>query len=239
MKINILMPMGGLGMRFREAGYETPKPLIKVDGKPMFQRAFESFPSQWEINPIFVVRKDQNAEYGLASYVQGIIPQARIALLEKDTRGCVETCLLAEKHIEPDLPLIVADCDLRFKSSTYCKAIESNEYDGFLLGFDSQDNRYSYAELDENGNVVRTAEKVPISNHALLGGYYFRSGVLFLDKAHEFVAKDLSDLGLKEYYVSHLYNMLLDDKLRIGFAEANSFDCWGTPEEYESYLKEC
>ena len=29
------VPMGGSGQRFRDAGYDLPKPLIDVDGRPM------------------------------------------------------------------------------------------------------------------------------------------------------------------------------------------------------------
>ena len=31
--IQLIIPMSGIGKRFIEAGYTTPKPLIEVDGK--------------------------------------------------------------------------------------------------------------------------------------------------------------------------------------------------------------
>ena len=33
--LNVLIPMGGRGEVFREAGYVFPKPLIKIAGRPM------------------------------------------------------------------------------------------------------------------------------------------------------------------------------------------------------------
>ena len=39
-----IMPMAGRGQRFKNYGYEIPKPLIKVGKKPMFAKATESFP---------------------------------------------------------------------------------------------------------------------------------------------------------------------------------------------------
>ena len=53
----ILMPMGGLGSRFAKEGYKTPKPLIEVDGKPMFMRALDSFKPLKNAAHIFVIRK--------------------------------------------------------------------------------------------------------------------------------------------------------------------------------------
>lgn len=235
LEITILMPMGGLGQRFVDAGYSTPKPMIDVEGKPMFIRALESFPSSWNTKHVFVLREDQEEAYGLSSLIQDACPGAQVAVLDHNTRGAVETCLVAKELVSSDLPVIIADCDTRFRSKAYVDEIESQVFDGVLAGFDSTDARYSYAEVVELNRVVRTAEKVPISTHALLGGYYFRSGELLFDLASRFVSEGLKD-GLKEFYVSHLYNLLLQDGGCVGFAETDHFDIWGTPEELSQYL---
>ena len=44
-KVN-LIPMAGLGKRFIDKGYKTPKPLILINKKPMFVRAVKSLPNQ-------------------------------------------------------------------------------------------------------------------------------------------------------------------------------------------------
>jgi choline kinase len=62
--INVLMPMAGLGSRFRAAGIDIPKPLITVDGKPMFARALDSFAGR-EISLTVVVRQEDEDAYGL------------------------------------------------------------------------------------------------------------------------------------------------------------------------------
>ena len=31
----LLIPLGGLGIRFKNEGYKKPKPLIKANGKPI------------------------------------------------------------------------------------------------------------------------------------------------------------------------------------------------------------
>ena len=40
--MNILIPMAGSGIRFENAGFKKPKPLIDVDGKPMIQYVVEN-----------------------------------------------------------------------------------------------------------------------------------------------------------------------------------------------------
>lgn len=228
--------MGGIGKRFSDAGYLTPKPMIGVDGEPMFIKALESFPSDWDIENIFVVRADQNKRYELERFITNRYPTAKIIKLPHDTRGAVETCLIAQDLVDPKKPLIVADCDIRFSSKDYVKKIESGIYDGVIAGFQSSDPRYSYAEIDADGKVIRTAEKNPISNHAILGGYFFGSGEVFLEAANVFIENGLSN-GLKEYYLSHLYNIMLSKGKHIAFAKADTFDIWGTPEELKAYLE--
>ena len=41
MSFKLIMPMAGNGSRFSEQGYTVPKPLIEVDGKPMFVQAID------------------------------------------------------------------------------------------------------------------------------------------------------------------------------------------------------
>lgn len=237
--LQILMPMGGLGQRFRDAGIETPKPLIDVNGMPMFKRALAAYDSyEGDKKYTFVIRKDTDEEYGLSGQIKDILPEADIAILDHDTRGAVETCLIAERSIDPDLPLVIMDCDITFDAGNYFRlmteAVEDNAYDGLLLSFDSDNPRYSYAEADGEGRVIRTAEKVVISQDALMGAYFFTSGHIFLDAAHALVRQPISD-AIKEYYVSLIYNILINDGRRIGLAKG-SFTSFGTPEELQQYL---
>lgn len=233
------MPMGGLGQRFRDAGFDTPKPLIDVEGVAMFQKALAAYDDYaGDKRYLFVIRKDTDDEYGLGEQIKGLLPDAQIKILDHNTRGAVETCLIAEDFIDPELPLVIMDCDITFNAPLYFEmmqqAVENDSFDGLLLSFDSSDPRYSFAEIDENGLVVRTAEKVAISNNALMGAYFFTRASTFLDAAHTLLNREISET-MKEYYVSLIYNILIDCSKRIGLAKG-SFTSFGTPEELQNYL---
>ncbi len=237
--LQILMPMGGLGQRFRDAGIDTPKPLIPVLGTPMFMRALSSFDKyEGDKHHIFVVRKDTDEEYALSQQIKQILPDAKIKVIDYNTQGAVETCLAAEEYIDPDSPLVIMDCDIAFDSEEYFakikKAVEHSDFDGLLLSFDSNDPRYSFAEMNASGFVLRTAEKIAISNNALMGAYFFTKAELFISAAHELMKRQI-DESLKEYYVSLIYNILLDGGKRIGLSKG-IFYCFGTPEELDSFL---
>lgn len=239
MTLQVLMPMGGLGSRFTKEGYTIPKPLIEVDGKPMFMRALDSFATLKDIRYIFVIRQEYIDKYDLKNRILAAIPSARIAVLDHDTGGAVESCMIAREFIDDSLPISIADCDIYFESQAYFTTIEKiaagqKKPDGMLLTFSSDDPRYSYAELNDTGKVLRTAEKVVISNHAILGGYFFRTGSLFKSLALEFITKPLPD-SLKEYYMSHLFNMLLGRDGDVRIAEIDRKYIFGTPEELQAY----
>ena len=59
-RVNI-MPMAGEGLRFTNAGYKKPKPLIDINGKPMFIRSAQCMPDAdlW----IFICQKKHSIKY--------------------------------------------------------------------------------------------------------------------------------------------------------------------------------
>lgn len=237
--LQVLVPMGGLGTRFRTVGITTPKPLIDVDGVPMFQRALASLaPWAGKRTVTVVVRADDDAEHGLADRVLEAEPSASIVLLDHDTRGAVETCLEAREQLDPDQPLVIMDCDIAFESDEYFRvlraAVEAGSHDALLLSFSSTEPRYSFAEVGPDGLVVRTAEKQPISSDALMGVYSFARASVFLDAADRLMERQIGE-AMPEYYVSLVFNLLVESGLTVGLVRGR-FYCFGTPEELAAYL---
>ena len=98
-----------------------------------------------------------------------------------------------------------------------------------LVSFESLEPRYSYAEVDGNMIVKRTAEKEVISSHALCGAYFFSSAKGFLKAAHKLMNEPV--FTKPEYYVSLLYNYLLADGETVRLAQMEEYYSYGTPEE--------
>ena len=44
--MKIIIPMSGIGKRFLDTNYKEPKPLIKVDGKPIIEHVCNLFSNQ-------------------------------------------------------------------------------------------------------------------------------------------------------------------------------------------------
>lgn len=240
--LHIIMPMAGEGSRFAKAGWTTPKPLIELRGVPLFQRAIGSVAlPDVKMKYSFIVRQEHIDKQHIDRLIQNILPESQIFSVLKTTRGAVETCLVAETAIDDDDAIVVMDCDLEFRSKGYNELVKealsqsASEADGgALVSFESVNPRYSYALVDDYGRVLRTAEKEPISNHALCGAYFFGSGMDFKRIAHQLLYDGTH--GKAEFYVSLLYNYLLAEGKVVRLATMEEYYSYGTPEELKNYL---
>lgn len=236
--LHIIMPMAGEGSRFLKEGYITPKPLIMVDNKPLFMHAIDSIKlDNISIKYSFIVRQEHIDKYNIDAQIKEYVPFANIFAVQQTTRGAVETCLIAESVIADDDAVIVMDCDLRFTSRRFNEIIvtslEQNHIGGAVVSFNSNLPKYSYAEIDDNGNVIRTAEKEVISNNALCGAYFFGTGKLFKTVAHNLLLE--ANFNKPEYYISLLYNYILKMGKTVQLASLDDYYSYGTPEELKQY----
>ncbi|MDQ3651422.1 MAG: NTP transferase domain-containing protein, partial [Acidobacteriota bacterium] len=111
--MNIIVPMAGRGARFAKSGVDVPKPLISVNGRPMFAWALESLGDLWsEARIVIVVLKEHESRYGISSLLRSVIgSSAQIVVLDDVTEGQLCTVLAATDHIDRDKDLLVASCD--------------------------------------------------------------------------------------------------------------------------------
>lgn len=240
--LHIIMPMAGEGSRFLKEGWTTPKPLIMLNGEPLFKHAISSVhiddvPMKYS----FIVRQEHIDKYQIDEQIRSFLPEANVFSVLKTTRGAVETCLMAESAIAPEDGIVVMDCDLEFRSKAYVEGLReilgqpvNNANGGMLVSFESDLPKYSYAEVDEQWRVIRTAEKEVISSHALCGAYFFSTGSGFLSAAHRLLNEQ--NFSKPEFYVSLLYNYLLANGETVRLATMEEYYSYGTPEELRRYL---
>lgn len=234
--------MAGEGSRFLKEGWTTPKPLIELNGQPLFKHAISSVTDKdIQMKYSFIVRQEHIDKYQIDKGIRSFLPEANLFSVVKTTRGAVETCLIAENAIADDDAVIVMDCDLEFRSKKFMEIIKQilnkpieEATGGALVSFESNEPRYSYAALGEDGFVARTAEKEVISNHALCGAYFFASGRRFKQIAHLLLAEPA--FTKPEYYVSLLFYYLLKDGEKVWLAPMEEYYSYGTPEELKRYL---
>ena len=237
--MKVIMPIAGLGSRFTKEGITTPKPLIKILGKPMARWSADSIPFANPEDFIFIVRREHIEQYKVDEELKKMFsPDVKIVVIDYVTDGAACTALLAKEFIEEDEPLIVTDCDHYFENEEYIKLIQNIPEDvkGIIPVFEAEGDKWSFSKFDENKVISQVAEKVKISDHANIGAYYFRHGRDFIKAAEDMIRKNIRVNN--EFYVAPIYNQLIENGDKILAAVSEKVYGLGTPEDVKIFEKE-
>lgn len=231
-KYNLLLPIAGKAQRFLDAGYTMPKPLILANHKHVIDWSLESVDYS-ECNLIFIVRLDHIYNFSIDKILkQKFGDDIQIVVLDKITRGALETCVLAEQYIDNDIPLLIYTPDVYFEPQFKPSTIP-NDSEGFLLTFLANSADHSYSQCDINGKVSRVVEKEVISEHANVGLYYFNSGKEFLKYGKEVIDNNM--LVKNEFYIAPMYNLMIRDGKYVTCSDTEKMHVLGTPSTLEFF----
>ena len=237
-RIHLVMPMAGGGSRFKKSGFQLPKPLLKLNGKPFFVWATESIIRFIDVEDItFVVLKEHIDQFEIDRVIKTYYPSAFIQIVSEILNGAVLSCQEGLKAISDDKPILFNDCDHAFVCSkfySFCEDANFKDMDGAILTFASNSPNYSYVKFDSNKKVVGTVEKVVASDEAICGAYYFRNKSIF----EEALKRYLTNCSYNEFFVSGVYNEMVSIGKVINTFKVDKHISFGTPAEYESALKD-
>jgi beta-phosphoglucomutase-like phosphatase (HAD superfamily)/dTDP-glucose pyrophosphorylase len=234
-KMNVLIPMAGAGSRFASAGYTFPKPLIEVNGKPMIQVVVENL--NIEANYTFIVQEEHYQKYNLQYLLNLIAPNCNIIQVNGLTEGAACTTLLAKELINNDSPLVMANSDqfIEWNSNECLYAFNADGIDGGILTFKSTHPKWSYAKVGEDGFVSEVAEKMPISNNATVGVYFWKKGSDYVKYAEQMIFKNIRTNN--EFYVCPVFNEAIQDGKKIRIKDIEKMWGIGTPSDLQYFLE--
>lgn len=239
--IQLVIPMAGLGSRFSEAGYATPKPLLPIHGEPMFKVVMANLLTE-QVGSVTIVAQ-QEWELGAAiAAIARQIPQT-VDLIEIDyiTAGPAETVELARPSLDPSLPVVTGNSDqyVDVVLQDFYNQLLEDSIAGNILTMEDDDPKWSYASVGADGAVTEVKEKEVISPLATVGVYGFASAELMFEAFDEMRSNDDTVNG--ELYVAPAYNRLIRHGLRVvpwnlGPVSRVMFGL-GIPVDYENFLQ--
>lgn len=233
--LNIVIPMAGRGSRFANAGYKLPKPLIDVNGHPMIEWVTRNIKPECDHRFIYICQEEHLEKYNLADRLEEMSPGCEIVTVDHITEGAACTVLLAEKYIDNENPLMMANSDQYVDTdiNAYLKAQEG--YDGLIMTMPADHPKWSYIRYNEEGLVTLVREKEVISDQATVGIYNYAHGADFVKYAHQMIEKDIRVNG--EFYVAPVYNEMIEDGKRIAYKDVGvKMHGLGTPEDLDAFL---
>ena len=244
-KFQLVIPMSGVGQRFKAAGYETLKPLIKVNGKSIIEHVRSMYPE--DIDCIFICSKEHldDESLNLNNLLLSIDPNSKIIGIQPHKKGPAWAIKEAWQHISPSKGTFVNYCDFYafWDFQRVLSFIERINPAGLLTSYRGAHPHTvwenSYAHIKHVGDrVINIQEKKPFTERPLeefksTGTYYFSSGELLLRYINRQFEGDYSLNG--EFYSSLTYQPMLEDGLDVRHFELKHFFQWGTPEDLEDF----
>jgi bifunctional N-acetylglucosamine-1-phosphate-uridyltransferase/glucosamine-1-phosphate-acetyltransferase GlmU-like protein len=241
----LILPMAGHGSRFSVEGFSLPKPLLPVDGEPMFVKAIQSLP---QTGNVVLVCLDSFLKSGGNEVIAAKCPDAKVVALQQVTQGQAISCAngLSSIAYPSDKAILISACDygIIYDSRQLEQLLNRDKPDVVVFSFrDSiaskiNPNMYSWLDVDASGNIKSVSTKHfpggdPFKLQAIVGTMYFRKAQFFVDGLNENLMHQLRTNG--EYYVDDVINRCIAANLKVKAFEINHYIGWGTPHDYRSY----
>lgn len=243
--------------------YNLPKPLIPIKGKPMVYYATSSLPfikHQGQNNPktefiirssdlIFIALKSHQNDFDIKSQLNRLYGVGyELILLDHVTRGNAETALAAEKFVKPKEEVLILDSDNFYNGQNLYQAIldcrKQTFFSAMFPVFTPRDKepKWCFVLHKPNGEVIKVSEKDPLlmaqGASAMIGAFYFVSAKLFFQQIKKMIEKNnLSGPESKqEFYLSQIYNHLLQRNHKIKAVLVTDMWGLGTPTDLEYFI---
>jgi len=246
----ILIPMGGRGSRFAEAGYIINKACIPTTDRhtgkklPMVVCAMEDMPGTNKLhNPIICVNRDFHETNGTEAIIKKFFPQTKFIhdhVLLDQAYGC----FLAREFLLSDDELFIGACDNGFDYDKKLFAKVRQQYDVLMISHTNDDNiaqdpmAHSWAVLKNNSRELQsialkqTVSDNPMNDHATTGMFWFKKATYFLENLERMIWN--KDMYNGKFYVDKVLQYCIDSGLKVGYFDVK-YICWGTPLDYENY----
>ena len=181
--LNIIIPMGGKGEAFREAGYTFPGPLIKIVGRPILLHLLDNLKLRLGDVVWLVVPEATYLQYESHLNLKREFPDKdiRVVPFKLQTRGAAETLFIGLQHMsaaELNRRTICLDCANLYFSDVLGGFRQLDVTNGCCFYFDDRGAAavYSYLRVSSSDVVKEVREKHAISRKANIGAYGFPSG---------------------------------------------------------------
>lgn len=242
-KVN-LIPLAGAGQRFENKGFNLPKPLIDINGKPMFVRAAEALPRADKY--IFICLLKHIKKYSIDKIIKLYFPNSETFVLKRKTSGQAMSCLKATKLINDNDILTIGSCDY---SMTYnLKNFKRNLKSSDLVIWTFKDKKiikknpkmYGYVKIDKRGFASRVTCKKKISgspwnDHTIIGTFTFKKAKYFIHFANKLIKNNLRVNN--EFYIDSIADLFVKSGFKVKVNLVKKYFGWGTPMDLNKYLK--
>jgi glucose-1-phosphate thymidylyltransferase len=207
--MKVIIPLAGKGTRLRPHTHITPKPMLKVAGKPVMAYILEDLEKLGNVEQIIYITGHLKEK--VEEYVRAEFDFPAVFIEQKVQDGTAGAVALARPHV--DQPVLIIFVDTIFDADL--SVTKTTDADGIIWVKEVEDyQRFGVVVTDAQGNMTRIVEKpsTPISKRANIGLYYIRNWKL-LYEGIDWVLKQPKNKG--EYYLTDAFQYMIDKGAKI------------------------
>lgn len=208
--------------------------MLEIGSSNFLHAAYSSLEHYHNWQNVYVtVLKKHVDEFEIDQFVMSNIPNARVLVFKKPTKGPLESITKALEITRSRSNFTVADCDQAIKGKLNLTANSISNTHNFVACvpiFKSNNPEHSFAQVTDNA-IEAIAEKEAISDYAVAGAYTFLDFQKFKTSAY----KILSSIN-REPYISDVLQDFLSCDHRIKAVQLDWNISFGTPAELEKAI---
>ena len=248
-KGSLIVPMAGLGKRFRDEGFVQTKPLIEVSGRSMVTTAIQSCPQAQQ--NMFVLRQDMSGVVEIQKELERNFNNTQFHVLKELTEGQAITTLeglkaLTHSNSEVDEPITAAACDnaILYNHDQWYQMSDDKSWDIVVWGGLKHMNAKRHPEMfgwidydRESLDILKVSVKQPIddtlSHPIVIGIFTFRNANI-LRKCIESLVANNHRIN-NEFYLDSAVNEALQLGYRCKVFNVDHFISFGTPNDLKTF----
>ena len=207
--MKVIIPLAGKGTRLRPHTYLTPKPMMKVAGKPVMSYVLDELKKLGNVEQIIYITghlKEKVEEYARAE-----MDVPSVFIEQKIQDGTAGAIALAREYV--DQPVLIIFVDTIFDADL--TKVKSVDADGIIWVKEVEDyQRFGVVVTDRDGNMTKIVEKpkTPISRRANIGLYYVRNWKLLFEGI-DWVLQQPKNQG--EYFLTDAFQYMIEKGAKI------------------------
>src|SRR5919205_4124453 len=214
--MKVIIPLAGKGTRLRPHTHVTPKPMLRVAGKPVMDYILEDLKRLGTVEEVIYITghlrekvEEHAREFGFPS----------VFIEQKVQNGTASAVELARPYV--DQPVLIIFVDTIFDADL--SVVKTTDADGIIWVKEVEDyRRFGVVVTDAQGHMTRIVEKpsTPISKRANIGLYYVRNWRLLFEGI-DYVMRQPPNKG--EYYLTDAFQYMIDKGATIKVADVQGW----------------
>lgn len=207
--MKVIIPLAGKGTRLRPHTHVTPKPMMRVAGKPVMSYVLDELRNLGGIDQIIYITGHLKEK--VEDFARKSLDIPSVFIEQKVQDGTAGAIALARGYV--DQPVLIIFVDTIFDADL--SVINRTDADGIIWTKEVEDyQRFGVVVTDADGNMTRIVEKpkTPISKRANIGLYYMKNWKL-LYEGIDHVLKSPMNQG--EYFLTDAFQYMIDKGAKI------------------------